>query len=160
MSIFSPVPKTVRFRKYRGKRLVSGMMAAAVMMLCVPSAYAAVLPVCAAADRAGRAPTCIYDGDTGWQDGVKWRLKDIDAPEIGRKTADCRTEQRKGIHARDRLRKMMARGYTIVNTGRDDSAGFALVHIRLEDGRDVGLQMLSEDLVQASPNTGNVWCGR
>jgi len=29
-----------------------------------------------------RRATCLVDGDTGWENGVKWRLSDVDTPEI------------------------------------------------------------------------------
>ena len=126
---------------------------------CLP-ASAAVVPICAGPNRAGPVATCVYDGDTGWQDGSRWRLKGIDAPEISRKKAECRAEQVKAVRARDRLRLILSRGFTIVATGREDREGRSLVTMTLADGRDVALQMMSEEIVQAWPNTGNVWCGR
>src|SRR5262249_2810979 len=31
---------------------------------------------------AGARATCLVDGDTGWEGGLKWRLSAVDAPEI------------------------------------------------------------------------------
>jgi hypothetical protein len=39
------------------------------LFLCTTPALA--LPVCEGADRAARRLTCIVDGDTGWESGVK-----------------------------------------------------------------------------------------
>lgn len=133
-------------------------MAVAALVLSVATSAAAVLPACEGANRPGRGGTCIYDGDTGWQDGRKWRLKNVDAPELSGRVAACRAEQIMAIRARDRLRLWLARGFTILPTGQNDSDGTALVAIELADGRDAGMQLLSENLVQALPNTGNPWC--
>ena len=150
------MPPSVR----RRKSWPAWLSLAFVLPGSISAASADVLPVCAGPNRAGRVATCVYDGDTGWQDGTRWRLKGIDAPEIGSRKAECRAEQLKAIRARDRLRLMLARGFTVVATGREDRAGRSLVNITLTDGRDVALQMMSEGIVQAWPNTGNVWCGR
>ena len=32
-------------------------------------------PVCSGGNRAARKLTCIVDGDTGWENGVKWRAR-------------------------------------------------------------------------------------
>jgi endonuclease YncB( thermonuclease family) len=42
---------------------------------------AMAIDMCSGGDRAARKVTCLVDGDTGWERGVKWRLLDIDAPE-------------------------------------------------------------------------------
>jgi endonuclease YncB( thermonuclease family) len=57
------------------------------------------LEVCHGGNRAERKATCIYDGDTGWYRGVKWRLLSIDAPEI--QTAECKNEKRLAYASRD-----------------------------------------------------------
>ncbi len=70
-----------------------------------------LLPICSGGDRAARKLTCIVDGDTGWEHGVKWRALDVDTPEI--EHAQCDQERKLGEKARDRLRELMAGGYTI-----------------------------------------------
>lgn len=103
--------------------------------------------------------TCLVDADTGWQDGVKWRLLNIDAPEMDRK-AECAAEKEKAEAALQRLRELMADGYTIKNSGRKDRYDRALVDVMLRDGRDAGNVLMAEGLAQPWPNSGNVWCGR
>jgi endonuclease YncB( thermonuclease family) len=101
--------------------------------------------------------TCLVDGDTGWQDGTKWRLQNIDAPEMDDK-AQCSAEREKARTSLARLIELMAGGYIIKSSGRNDRYGRALVDITLRDGRNVGQVLMAEGLAQPWPNTGNVWC--
>jgi endonuclease YncB( thermonuclease family) len=116
------------------------------------------LPACVGEERPGRVSTCVSTGDRGWYRGGRWRLKDVEAPEINGRRARCRAEQIMGIRARDRLRVLMSLGYTIALTGRDDGKGWSLVTMRLFDGRDAASQLLSDGVVQALPNSENRWC--
>lgn len=100
--------------------------------------------------------TCLVDGDTGWQDGVKWRLANVDAPEIG--NAACARERDLAAKSLDRLSVLMAKGYKITWSGQKDRFGRELVAVTLLDGRDAGKALISEGLAQAWPNTGNIWC--
>jgi endonuclease YncB( thermonuclease family) len=101
--------------------------------------------------------TCIVDGDTGWEDGVKWRLYSVDTPELSRPA--CTNERRKAIAARDRLRDLMGGGYRLDWIGRSGSYGRKLVRIKLADGRYAGRVLIQEGLAQPWPNSGNIWCG-
>ena len=55
------------------------------------------IEICRGGNRKARRLTCIVDGDTGWEDGVKWRLYGVDTPEISRPA--CAKETRKAIAA-------------------------------------------------------------
>jgi micrococcal nuclease len=103
-------------------------------------------------------PTCLIDGDTGRDNGKKWRLISIDTPELSE--PGCENEKRIAISARDRLRALLAGGYRIRPSGKDDPHGRALVDIELPDGRDVSRILLNEGLAQRWPNRGNIWCDR
>lgn len=103
--------------------------------------------------------TCLVDGDTGWQDGIKWRLLNIDAPEMDGK-AECAAEREKAEASLRRLTELMADGYIVRDSGRKDRFNRALVDIALRDGRDAGRVLMAEGFAQAWPNQGNVWCGR
>ena len=125
----------------------------------VPAAQALAynyIPVCSGGNRRARKATCLVDGDTGWEQGVKWRLKSVDTPEISK--PGCRHERSTAIAARDRLQDLMSAGYSIGWTGANGYYGRALVRIRLADGRDAGKVLLEEKLAQPWPNSGNVWC--
>lgn len=103
--------------------------------------------------------TCLVDGDTGWQDGTKWRMQGIDAPEMDNK-AECESERVKAVASLQRLTELMALGYSIKGSGKNDRFGRALVDVVLNDGRDAGAVLIGEGLAQPWPNRGNVWCGR
>jgi endonuclease YncB( thermonuclease family) len=118
----------------------------------------ALMPVCSGGNRAARKLTCLVDGDTGWENGTKWRLEDVDAAELTQ--PECSAEYEKAIAARDRLRRQLSQGYTIEWVGSRGSYGRQLVRIILSDGRSAGRFLLEEGLAQSWPNTGNVWCGR
>ncbi|BDA84940.1 hypothetical protein Sa4125_24820 [Aureimonas sp. SA4125] len=125
----------------------------------LPASAWAMMPACHPFDRAPWV-TCIYDGTSGWEAGVPWRLADFEPPHFKAAEAGCRAEQIQGVRARDGLRALMSRGYTIIDTARRDKAQVRLVRLRLLDGRDAGIELLSQGLVQALPNTGNRWCGK
>lgn len=129
----------------------------AVAICCLTAANPALaLPVCEGGNRAERKLTCIVDGDTGWEAGVKWRMLGIDTPEIS--SPECEAEYSVGIKARNRLREMMAAGYRIQWSGDEGYFGRDLVRIKLSDGRLAGATLISEGLAQPWPNDGNPWC--
>jgi hypothetical protein len=103
--------------------------------------------------------TCLVDGDTGWQDGIKWRMQGIDAPEMNDK-AECSGEREKASASLARLIELMGDGYAVKASGRNDKYGRALVDVALRDGRDAGRVLMAEGLAQPWPNQGNMWCGR
>ena len=106
----------------------------------------------------GRRTTCLVDGDTGWEDGRKWRLRSIDTPELS--SPECRVEYSTALLARDRLAQLMSSGYRIVWSGRHDRYDRALVDIELSGGRSAAQVLLEEGLAQSWPNVGNIWCDR
>ncbi|RLQ87092.1 thermonuclease family protein [Notoacmeibacter ruber] len=124
------------------------------------NAIADPLPVCKGGHRAERKLTCVYDGDGGWENGVKWRLTrrdgGVDAPELF--DPSCGEEYRLAILSRDRLRALMSEGYTVLWLGRVGGKGRSLAWIGLKDGRDVGQTLIDEGLAQVWPNFGNLWC--
>jgi endonuclease YncB( thermonuclease family) len=120
--------------------------------------HAAAIDTCSGGNRAARKVTCVVDGDTIWQDGVKMRLLDIDTPETFQ--AQCDRERFLGERAKLRLQALMTRGYHIADGGEKDrtSDRRSLVRIMLPDGRDAGRVLLREGLAQPWPNKGNRWC--
>jgi endonuclease YncB( thermonuclease family) len=130
------------------------------LTLCLTATPADALPLCTGGDRAARKVTCLVDGDTGWEKGVKWRLLDIDTPETS--GAECSQERQIGKQATQRLQDLMAGGYRLADSGTKDrtSDRRELVRIILPDGRDAGQVLVREGLAQLWPNKGNTWCGR
>jgi len=114
------------------------------------------IPICTGWDHALRHATCLVDGDTGWEHGVKWRLSDVDTPEIS--SPGCSSELHQGLAARDRLQSLMAAGYTINWLGRTDRYNRQLVNVTLSDGRDAGRVLLGERLARPFPNSQKAWC--
>jgi micrococcal nuclease len=129
---------------------------AVVLAMMLSNALAGTIPVCSGGDRAARKVTCIVDGDTGWERGVKWRALNVDTPEISQ--PECVAEERLGLQARDRLRQLMAGGYRIEWTGGRGRYGRELADVILSDGRDAGQVLIEEGLSQPWPNEGNRWC--
>jgi endonuclease YncB( thermonuclease family) len=121
-------------------------------------AHTRPLSLCTGGNRRARKVTCIVDGDTGWENGVKWRLVGVDAPELT--SPGCAREYQLAAKARDRLLQLMRTGYRIEPEGRVGAFRRQLVRIRLSSGRYVGDVLQIEGLAQKWPNTGNVWCLR
>ena len=116
--------------------------------------------MCSGGNRAERGATCLVDGDTFWQGGVKMRLLDVDTPETFE--AECSAEKEMGDRATARLQQLMAEGYVLENSGEKDRTSDRrdLVRLILPDGRDAGQVLIREGLAQPWPNEGNKWCGR
>jgi endonuclease YncB( thermonuclease family) len=133
------------------------MWALITMTVALP-AQALAIEECSGGDRAARKVTCLVDGDTLWQNGVKMRLLDIDTPETFE--AQCDRERQIGKKATERLRVLMSKGYRLADSGTKDrtSDHRNLVRIVLSDGRDAGQVLVKEGLAQPWPNKGNRWC--
>lgn len=82
------------------------------------------------------------DGDTGWERGIKWRLKDIDTPEYSA-NAECDKEPEFAKSATYRMLDLMSGGYSVEWLGDDDGSR-ELVRITLADGRYAGDVLLSD----------------
>lgn len=128
-------------------------MTLAALALLALSLPALAIPVCSGGNREARKLTCLVDGDTGYERGVKWRAVEVDTPEIGH--AACPAEKRLGNQARDRLRALMDDGYRIAFNGKADRYQRALARVILSDGRDAGQVLIAEGLSQPWPNRGN-----
>jgi endonuclease YncB( thermonuclease family) len=122
-------------------------------------AQAMAIDICNGGNRAERKVTCVVDGDTIWQNGVKMRLLEIDTPETFE--AQCDREKQLGEKAKLRLQALMSKGYRLEDSGTKDrtSDHRSLVNVILPDGRDAGKVLVREGLAQPWPNKGNRWCG-
>jgi endonuclease YncB( thermonuclease family) len=129
--------------------------AIAILALATP---AAAIEICTGENRAERKVTCVVDGDTIWQNGVKMRLLEIDTPETFE--AQCDREKHLGEKAKLRLHALMSNGYRLADSGTKDQTSDQrnLVHVILPDGRDAGKVLVREGLAQQWPNKGNRWC--
>jgi hypothetical protein len=116
------------------------------------------IPLCVGWVRLRRTATCIVDGDTGWERGVKWRLSNVDTPELT--SPRCVREFRLALDARKLLQRLMSQGYRVSPTGRSDTYGRSLVRIALSDGRDVGDVLVAAGLARSWPYGLKRWCDR
>ena len=70
----------------------------------------------------GRRVTCVVDGDTFWHNRVKYRLADIDAPEVS--NPRCATEATLGRAATYRLAALLNAGsFELQEQGRTATGG-------------------------------------
>lgn len=101
---------------------------------------------------------CVVDGDTFWFDGEKYRIADMDTPEIHE--PKCDSEYRRGLEARDYLSSYLSKGPFELSPGPDrshDRYGRTLVIVSRE-GSSVADQLIALGL--ARPWTGRrmPWC--
>jgi endonuclease YncB( thermonuclease family) len=133
--------------------LLSFMLASAPL----PSKAGSQLVLCSGPDRAARKVTCLVDGDTGWEHGVKWRLEGVDTPEYT-PHAECTAEVELAHAATERMLQLMRGGYRIEWLHERGRYGRDLVNIILADGRDAGMVLVEEKLAVIWPHRPAVFC--
>jgi endonuclease YncB( thermonuclease family) len=102
----------------------------------------------------GRRVTCVVDGDTFWHNRIKYRLADIDAPEISKPR--CTAEARLGQAATYRLAALMNAGRFELHSQGVDRYGRTLVKVT-RSGRSIGAQLVGEGLAVRWGDRGR-WC--
>jgi endonuclease YncB( thermonuclease family) len=113
---------------------------------------AALLTICAAGPR----DNCVHDGDTWWQGGQKYRVTDIDTPELNGK---CAAERALAIRARDRFCQLLNAGpYQLVRSGRDKDRNGRLLRIVTRNSRSLGDQLVQEGLAGTWSGSREPWC--
>ena len=133
-------------------RFAFAIAAVCVLSTVATPAGAAEWPVCHGGNRAARHVTCVVDGDTWWQDGIKYRLACVDAIEI---------EDPHGVEARDELRQLLGRPDTHVrDLGIKDRYRRSLAMIAVGD-TTAGRILVSKGLAGRKDyrDTRN-WCHR
>lgn len=105
--------------------------------------------------------TCIVDGDTFWAEGVKYRIRGIDAPEAG-DGAHCLRERERADAATRRLRDLMSAGPPRLIFAGQDRYGRELVDVEVNEA-DVGAAMIAEgfarEFKRGQKRDGQLWCG-
>lgn len=129
---------------------------AGVFMLAM-ALPASAFGMCSGPNRAERKVTCLVDGDTGWQNGVKWRLNGVDTPEYPPR-AECNAESEAAKFATLRMLELMQDGYQIEWLNKKGKHKRDLVRVILPSGKDAGKTLIDEGFAQPWPNTGNIWC--
>jgi len=93
----------------------------------------------------GRRVTCVVDGDTFWHNRSKYRLADIDAPEVSE--PQCAAEARQGRAATYRLAALLNAGRFELQSQGLDRYGRTLATVT-RSGRSIGGQLISEGLAR------------
>lgn len=93
----------------------------------------------------GRRVTCVVDGDTFWHNRIKYRLADIDAPEVSQ--PQCAAEARQGQAATNRLAALLNAGRFELQEQGVDRYGRTLATVT-RSGRSIGEQLVSEGLAR------------
>lgn len=101
----------------------------------------AKFPICGSERRV----TCVVDGDTFWLDRVKYRLAEIDAPEVS--NPRCKAEARLAGKATTRLAQLLNGGAFRVEKRGKDQYGRTLAVVS-RNGRSFGAQLVSEGLAR------------
>lgn len=104
-------------------------------------AVEAAFPIC----EARRRVTCVVDGDTFWHNRIKYRLADIDAPEVSK--PQCAAEAKLAEAATYRLAAMLNAGRFELHSQGADRYGRTLVKVT-RSGRSLGGQLVSEGLAR------------
>ena len=124
---------------------------AGLIFLAQPIAMAIAMPICGD----GRRVTCVVDGDTFWLDRTKYRIADIDAPEVGRPR--CQAELERGQRATVRLAELLDDSRFEVQPTGLDKFGRTLAIVNI-DGRSIGIQLVRERLAHVWGGPDRSWC--
>jgi endonuclease YncB( thermonuclease family) len=116
-------------------------------------AVAASFPICGS----GRRITCVVDGDTFWLDGLKYRIADIDTPEISQ--AQCAAEKALGDRATGRLADLLNAGpFTLAPADRDEDRYGRKLRMVYRDGASLGDSLVAEGLAHRWDGSKHPWC--
>jgi micrococcal nuclease len=108
------------------------------------------MPVC----RNARRVNCVVDGDTFWLDGVKYRISNIDTPEL---KGNCAKERQIAGKARDRLASLMDQSPIRIQIDGTDAYGRRLAKVS-GPGGDIGDRLASEGLAEVWGGSFINWC--
>ncbi|MDR6759221.1 endonuclease YncB(thermonuclease family) [Mycoplana sp. BE70] len=101
--------------------------------------------------------TCVVDGDTFWLEGIKYRISDIDTPEISK--PKCAWERELGERAKYRLQMLLNVGPFALSRGLRDEAKYGrklrTVH---RGGRSLGETLVDEGLAHRWIGSKQSWC--
>ena len=132
-----------------GCRVLGGLLFAAIAMPAL--LVADDFPICGD----GRRITCVVDGDTFWHNRVKYRLADIDAPEISKPRCDA--EAKLGRAATYRLAAFLNAGKFELQEQGTDRYRRTLATVT-RDGRSIGGILIGEGLARRWGDRRG-WCG-
>ena len=101
--------------------------------------------------------TCVVDGDTFWLDGTKFRIADINTPEVS--SPQCPQEAALGRRATERLRDLLNAGpFALVRDGRGEDQYGRKLRVAERDGHSLGGQLVAEGLAHEWQGYRRGWC--
>lgn len=147
-------------------RFLPGLAALAGFCLSLPASIASGAALAASADREVAAfdrcegtvrVTCVVDGDTFWYRGLKIRIADINAPELGHPS--CAHEARLAETATRRLTDLLNAGpFTLAVEGRETDRYGRALRVVLRGGRSLGEVLEREGLAEHWQGRRGDWC--
>lgn len=141
-----------RLRTHAAQALIAAALIGAVALLSPERGFAPA----AAADELRNA--YAIDGDTIEASGQRYRVANIDTPEMG-DGARCAAERRHARRATQRARALIDAAQRVETrpVGRTDRYGRVVAHV-LIDGRDLGEALISEGLARPWRGRREPWC--
>lgn len=101
--------------------------------------------------------TCVVDGDTFWLDGTKYRIADINTPEVS--APQCDREAQLGRRATERLTQLLNAGpFTLSPADRDEDRYGRKLRVVKRGGRSIGAQLVAEGLAEEWQGVRRDWC--
>lgn len=110
-------------------------------------------PLCSGSVRV----TCVVDGDTFWLEGIKYRVADIDTPEVS--SPGCAAEGALGRRATQRFAELLNAGpFVLGDYERDEDRYGRKLRIVLRDGQSLGMMLVAEGLAHRWGGQEREWC--
>jgi micrococcal nuclease len=134
----------------------------AAVVICIAYGWATVPPqdtITASFSMCGVTAriTCVVDGDTFWLESVKYRISDIDTPEISEPR--CQEERALGETAKFRLLHLLNEGPFGLKAGfRDEDRYGRKLRMVYRNGRSLGDILVEEGLARTWTGRRLPWC--
>ena len=110
-------------------------------------------PICSGPMRT----TCVVDGDTFWLEGVRYRVADIDTPEVTE--PQCAAERALGRKATERFANLLNAGpFELVAADRDEDRYGRKLRIVTRGGDSLGEVLVAEGLAHRWDGGKHSWC--
>lgn len=118
-----------------------------------PQTISAHFDICGGRQRV----TCVVDGDTFWLNGVKYRIADLNTPEVS--SPSCPQEAALGQRATTRLASLLNAGpFTLGGYERDEDQYGRKLRIVERNGRSIAGTMIAEGLAHPWRGKRESWC--
>jgi micrococcal nuclease len=110
-------------------------------------------PICSGPMRT----TCVVDGDTFWLEGLKYRVADIDTPEVSE--PQCAAERALGRKATERFTNLLNAGpFELKAADSDEDRYGRKLRIVTRGGDSLGQVLVAEGLAHRWDGGKHSWC--